>query len=264
MARYERLADGKQYTRYRHPMNGHIYERVELGTVKVIDLDGNESFFDDDGHHRSGPITQGDPHLCKWIGGPTPEGVLDSPLSTPVPPEGVDSPAEVRAWVAAQRRDSIRQQYGDAIDPERFSDAELLDAIYYSVFPNWSPWGVFNVLFYRFRPHGNNPDESIFEVMMFVPWKDQEHRPSPAEVTRLGIDDDWTLAPELGATAKIFQQDSINLPQVQRGLKAMGTDEIVFANYNETKIRHFWEHLYHWLEIGPTNVTETPVGLRSR
>ena len=153
---------------------------------------------------------------------------------------------------------------GASLDPDQFSDAELLDAIYYSVFPNWSPWGTFNVLFYRWRPNGNNPDESIFEVMMFVPWKDQEHRPTPAAVTRLGIDDDWTMAPELGATAKIFQQDSINLPQVQRGLKAMGQDEIVFANYNETKIRHFWEHLYHWLEIGETKVSETPVSFRPR
>ena len=109
MAHYERLTDGKQFARYRHPMNGHIYERVELGQVKVFDLD-----------------------------------------------------------------------------------------------------------------------------------------------------DDWTLAPELGATAKIFQQDSINLPLVQRGLKAQEQQEVVFANYNETKIRHFWEHLHKWLKIGETNVTITP------
>jgi hypothetical protein len=45
---------------------------------------------------------------------------------------------------------------------------------------------------------------------------------------------------------------------VQRGLKASETGEVVFANYNETKIRHFWEHLYHWLEIGETKVDLTP------
>ena len=95
MTHYERLDDGKQYAHYRHPMNGHIYERVDLGRVRVIDLDGNESLFDDEGRHLDGPITQGDPHLCKWIGGPTPEGVLDAPLSTPVPPEGMDDPAEM-------------------------------------------------------------------------------------------------------------------------------------------------------------------------
>ncbi len=252
---YERLADGKQFARYRHPMNGHVYERIELGRVRVTDLDGNESIFDDDGRHLEGPVRQADAHLCKWIGGPTPDAVLDLPLAAPEPPDGVESPAEVRAWLAAQRRDTIRAQYGEAVDPEQFSDAELLDSMYYSVFPNWSPWGVWNALFYRFRPNGNDPDESIFEVMMFVPWKDQANRPAPAKVTHLGADDDWTQAPELGAAAKIFQQDSINLPQVQRGLKALGNDDIVFGNYNETKIRHFWEHMYHWLELGSTNVS---------
>jgi phenylpropionate dioxygenase-like ring-hydroxylating dioxygenase large terminal subunit len=255
MPHYERLADGKQFARYRHPMNGHIYERLELGRVRVMDLDGNEGVFDDNGTWISGDLTQADPHLCKWIGGPSPQQLLDVPLTRPEPPVGVINDGDVRAWIAAQRRASIGAQYGEEVDPEQFSDAELLDSIYYSVFPNWSPWGVFNALFYRFRPHGNNPDECIFEVMMFVPWKDQQNRPRPAKVTRLGADDDWTLAAELGMTAKIFQQDSINLPLVQRGLKAQEQQEVVFGNYNETKIRHFWEHMYHWLEIGQTNVS---------
>ena len=258
MTHYERLADGKQFARYRHPMNGHIYERVELGRVRVIDLDGNESLFDDEGTYLEGPIKQADPHLCKWIGGPTPEGILDAPLAIPDPPEGVESITDLRAWIAGQRRAAAAQQYGEAIDVEQFSDGEFIDSMYYSVFPNWSPWGVWNALFYRFRPHGNDPDECIFEVMMFVPWADQANRPTPAKVTKLGPDDDWTLAPELGMTAKIFQQDSINLPQVQKGLKAQERQEVVFANYNETKIRHFWEHMYHWLEIGPTQVSLTP------
>lgn len=258
MTHYEPLADGKQFARFRHPMNGHIYERVELGRVKIIDLDGNESLFDDEATHIDGNIKQADPHLCQWIGGPTPAGVLDAPLSMPDPPSGVNSVTDIRAWIADQRRITIAQQLDGAIDPDEYSDAELIDSMYYSVFPNWSPWGVFNALFYRFRPHGNNPDECIFEVMMFVPWKDQTQRPTPATVTQLGPDDDWTLAPELGATAKIFQQDSINLPQVQRGLKTQEQQELVFANYNETKIRHFWEHLYQWLELGQTKVSVTP------
>jgi hypothetical protein len=113
------------------------------------------------------------------------------------------------------------------------------------------------MLFYRWRPHGNNPDECIFEVMMFPVAPDPANKPAPASVTRLGPDDDWTMAPELGAVAKIFQQDSINLPHVQRGLKAQEQQEVIFANYNETKIRHFWELMYRWLEIGETNVSIT-------
>jgi hypothetical protein len=117
---------------------------------------------------------------------------------------------------------------------------------------------VFNALFYRWRPNGNNPDECIFEVMMFPVAPDPDDKPAPAAVHRLGPDDDWTLATELGPAAKIFQQDSINLPHVQTGLKAQEQQEVVFANYNETKIRHFWENMFRWLEIGETNVSLTP------
>ena len=44
----------------------------------------------------------------------------------------------------------------------------------------------------------------------------------------------------------------------QRGLKAQEQQEVVFGSYNESKIRHFWEHLYHWLEIGHTAVSLSP------
>ncbi|MFN3257836.1 MAG: aromatic ring-hydroxylating oxygenase subunit alpha [Ilumatobacter sp.] len=261
MPKWEVDPDGKQFVRYRHPMNGHIYERTDVSEpaahsqVRVIDLDGHESYFESDGTYVSGPITQADPHLLIWVGGPSPAGVFDVPI---MGKPDTDSMVEARSITASARRDEWRQKAGGDLDPDAFADAEFVDAIWYSVFPNWSPWGVFNALHYRFRPNGNDPDTCIFEVMMFVPWGDQANRPAPAKVTKLGPDDDWTLATELGATAKIFQQDSVNLPHVQRGLKAQEQQEVIFANYNETKIRHFWEHLHHWLEIGQTNVSITP------
>ena len=45
-------------------------------------------------------------------------------------------------------------------------------------------------------------------------------------------------------------------PHVQTGLKAQQQQEVVFASYNEQKIRHFWQTLYEWLDID-----ETPVEL---
>ena len=38
--------------------------------------------------------------------------------------------------------------------------------------------------------------------------------------------------------ARVFNQDSFNLPKVQKGLRRMRKD-ITLANYQETKIRHF-------------------------
>jgi hypothetical protein len=37
----------------------------------------------------------------------------------------------------------------------------------------------------------------------------------------LGVDDDWTEAPELGMLARVFNQDTFNLPNVQKGLSSL-------------------------------------------
>ncbi len=68
-----------------------------------------------------------------------------------------------------------------------------------------------------------------------------------APVHNLGPDDDWVDAPELGMLAKVFNQDVVNMPEVQRGLKAMKKGEVIFANYGETKPRHFHKLLKEWI-----------------
>jgi hypothetical protein len=45
----------------------------------------------------------------------------------------------------------------------------------------------------------------------------------------------------LGLLARVFNQDTFNLPKVQKGLPSLRKG-ITLANYQETKIRHF-----HWL-----------------
>ena len=243
--RWERIDDGKEYGRWRHPMSGHIYERNDDGQVAVTDLDGKVSTFDEHGNHLDGEQTQADPHLCKWIGGPLPPGFEEMPLMTPHPPPEVTN---VRGWLADRKRAQVRRQIGDAFDADAVSDAEMIDSIFFSVFPNWSPWGCFNPIMYRFRPNGDHPQECIFEVMLFPPAPaDPAARPAPAKVRHLGLDDDWTLAPELGPLAKIFQQDSLNLPLVQKGLRAQEQQEVIFASYQETKIRHFYQHYFEAL-----------------
>jgi phenylpropionate dioxygenase-like ring-hydroxylating dioxygenase large terminal subunit len=256
MTHHAQIDDGRQFARWRHPMSGFVYERIDEGRVRVTDLDGEDSIFDDDGNWIEGPRTQADPHLCKWVGGKLLDGMEEIPLLMPDLPPDVDN---VRAALADQARAGVRKQWGDAIDVEQFSDAEMIDAMYYSVFPNWSPWGPFNAIFYRFRPNGNDPHTCIFEVMYFVPWPDDDTRPPPARPHHLGLDDDWILAAELGPLVKVFQQDSLNLPKVQRGLRAQERQEVVFASYNETKIRHFYANYFRWLGID-----ETPVQVNGR
>lgn len=117
------------------------------------------------------------------------------------------------------------------------SDAELNDSFYYTLFPNMHPWGAYNRITYRFRPNGNDPDTSIMEVIYLAPFRGK--RPAPVDVHWLDYDDSWTEAPELGPLCKVFDQDTFNLPKVQRGLHNATHSHVTFANYQETKLRHF-------------------------
>ena len=259
---YEPLPDGKQFGRYRHPMSGHVYEREADNVVAVVDRDGRVSRFDADATWIDGPLKEADPHLCLWVGGPQVPGFEDVPLSIAQPTDG----SSWRAYSAEVRREELRRTlaaHTDVVDPDAICDAELVDAIYYSVFPNWSPWGCFNAINYRFRPNGDDPTTCIFEVMLMAPSPLGAERPAPAEIEWLGFDDDWTTSKALGPLAKIFQQDSLNLPWVQRGLPNVESGEVVFANYNESKLRHFHVLLQTWLGVDYAKMRAgTPVSVR--
>jgi hypothetical protein len=46
----------------------------------------------------------------------------------------------------------------------------------------------------------------------------------------------------------VFNQDTFNMGNIQRGLRAAPEGEAVFALYQESKIRHFWELMERWIE----------------
>ncbi len=146
-------------------------------------------------------------------------------------PEGMTA----RQLFAQMARMQLQSTVPSATD---LTDAEMNDSFYYTLFPNFHPWGAYNRIVYRFRPLGNDPDRSIMEVLYLAPYRGSR-RPEPAEIHWLDYDEPWTHAPELGPLAKIFAQDTFNLPKVQRGLKSASHSHATFANYQETKIRHF-------------------------
>jgi phenylpropionate dioxygenase-like ring-hydroxylating dioxygenase large terminal subunit len=117
------------------------------------------------------------------------------------------------------------------------SDTELCDSFYYTVFPNFHPWGAYNRIVYRFRPNGNDPHACIMEVIYLAPFRGR--RPPPAKVHWLREDQDWTQAPELGFLSRVFNQDTGNLYRVQDGLRSAAHSHVTFAQYQETKARHF-------------------------
>jgi hypothetical protein len=113
------------------------------------------------------------------------------------------------------------------------------------MFPNFHPWGSYNRLVYRFRPYGNKHDHCIMECMVLSPFVGE--RPPDAQLRMLGVDDDWTEAYELGLLTRVFNQDVYNLPRVQEGLESGAIDHVIFARYQETKIRMLHTELERWI-----------------
>ncbi len=240
---WDPLDDGRLYTKLRHALTGHVYEMCDDGTVHVTNHKGEVSRFDTDGVYIDGPMTHCDPNMVNWIGGHQLPGAEQIPLP---PAPDVPGNMNLRQVMAEPVRESLRSVIGDKADD--VCDAELIDSIYNTVFPNFHPWGSFNQINYRFRPNGDNPDECIMECMYLSPIPDDGNYEPVREPHLLGPDDDWCDAPELGMLAKVFNQDVVNMPEVHKGLKAMKSQEVIFANYGETKPRHFHKLLNEWLE----------------
>jgi nitrite reductase/ring-hydroxylating ferredoxin subunit len=182
--------------------------------------------------------------LLGWV--PTEDEILRYMLDIRVDEETFISLAEgqtARAASAAAARERWRPVVGDGVDD--WSDAEFIDNIDYTVFPNMHPWGAFNRICYRFRPNGDDHRSAIMEVFLLAPFRGE--RPPPAPTTFLGPDDDWTEAHELGLLAKVFQQDSYNMPKVQQGLETTVKPGVTLGNYQESKVRWLHQLLSEWV-----------------
>lgn len=162
-----------------------------------------------------------------------------------------------RAVLADMSRERWRAIAGDRVD--QMSDSEMMDSIDYTVFPNFHPWGAFNRITYRFRPNGDDHRSSIMECFFLSPFKGD--RPPPAKERRLGVEDPWSTAPELGMLAKVFEQDVFNMVKVQKGLETSRKPGATFSNYQESKIRWLHDLLGKW--VGE-NTTDTPVSVGTR
>ena len=175
---------------------------------------------------------------------PSEQEMFDSVTMKYIDGDGMELPkgARARGLLAEGARMALRPMVGEKAV---VSDAAVSDSIYYTVFPNFHPWGGYNRIVYRFRPFENRHDKSIMECYYLSPFTGE--RPAPAKIHWLSEQQNWTEAPELGLLAKVFTQDTFNLPHVQTGLEAAQYDEVVLARYQETKIRHFHHLLSRWV-----------------
>jgi len=179
------------------------------------------------------------PHIS-WQ--PTEQEIFDSMVDRRldedpvlVVPDGMTA----RQLSAAAAREALRPVVGGVVD--EYCDAELVDSLDYSLFPNFHPWGAFNRIVYRFRPNGDDHRTSIMECLYLSPFKGD--RPPPAEVHWLDFDEDWMEADELGSLSRVFDQDSFNMPRVMAGLLSAGRPGLTVGRYQESKLRQFYNLL---------------------
>ncbi len=134
-------------------------------------------------------------------------------------------------------------------DLSQVSDAEMIDQIQYTLFPNFTVWPtIVAPLCYRFRPNGDDPESAIYEIWMLFPKSDDGTHPEAMRDHRLGPDEPWSSVQELGAYGPVIDQDTPNFPRIQKGMKASRKKAISLANYQESRIRAFHQTLERYLE----------------
>ncbi len=203
-------------------------------------------------------------HVSRTI---TPMGVISPNLKEATEQQSVNQWLTIYGVASENELPTIPEgvtarEYLGELNIQRFSDmyqqdlssvathSEVLDAILYSVFPNFAPWAGYrpNVT-YRFLPYGDSPDQCTMEIMLLMRFPDGE--PRPKDATELVVGPDQTFAETEGieaGLAKVFDQDFSNLPKVQKGLNSLRSGQIELGNYQEVRIRHFHQTLDKYIK----------------
>ena len=114
-------------------------------------------------------------------------------------PTAMPSGKTAREMAAEASRDRWRPAAGDRVN--QMSDAEMMDSIDYTVFPNFHPWGAYNRIVYRFRPNGDDHRTSIMECIFLAPYSGE--KPPNVTVHWLTEEETFTDAPELNMLGKV-------------------------------------------------------------
>jgi nitrite reductase/ring-hydroxylating ferredoxin subunit len=153
-------------------------------------------------------------------------------------PEGTP-PAEVqRYWLeTARAEDEARGVIWPKVDPEIVAKAGTA----WQIFPNFQiGHAVNNMLCYRFRPCGYDPDKCIFEAAVFELFPIGEEPKTKWEYTPADSPDWRTVLP----------QDFSNMAAVQKGMKSRGFSGPKPNPYRERSVVNLHHNLAKYMGTG--------------
>jgi phenylpropionate dioxygenase-like ring-hydroxylating dioxygenase large terminal subunit len=152
-----------------------------------------------------------------------------------------------RGVLARFLREELGKQY--QADLSQWSDAEMIDAIEYNLFPNMILFpGISLPMVYRFRPVGMDPNRTEFELLFLRPVGANSERPSPALPHRMKEDELFADVPGMDPTfGHVYDQDTGNLRLQQQGMIAAHKRGETLGNYQEVRIRQLHRTLDKYL-----------------
>lgn len=168
----------------------------------------------------------------------------------PVPPG-----TPLRSYIADVSRRMFSEFEG--ADFSGLSDAEALDGMQYSLFPNLVLFrNLLHPYAYRFVPVRGRPDLTVFDFMILK--KKPADGPVPeTQFIELAHEDLYADSGAFPAwLGEIYDQDAFGLAELQEGLNAGGRDYVIFSQYQEVRCRHIHQTLNAYLARGGVDTSK--------
>ncbi|MGY0499561.1 aromatic ring-hydroxylating oxygenase subunit alpha [Nocardia sp. FBN12] len=159
-------------------------------------------------------------------------------------PEGTPSDQVLRYWLeTARAQDQARGVDWPKVEP----DVVAKSGTAWQIFPNFQiGHAVNNMLCYRFRPYGTDPDKCIFEAAVFELFPEGQEPQTEWEYTPVG-DPGWRT---------VLPQDFDNMAAVQQGMKSRGFSGPKPNPYRERSVVNLHHNLARYMDTGaPRDLT---------
>ncbi|WP_410872829.1 aromatic ring-hydroxylating oxygenase subunit alpha [Nocardia sp. A7] len=159
-------------------------------------------------------------------------------------PEGTPSDQVLRYWLeTARAEDQARGVDWPKVEP----DIVAKSGTAWQIFPNFQiGHAVNNMLCYRFRPYGTDPDKCIFEAAVFELFPEGQEPQTEWEYTPVG-DPGWRT---------VLPQDFDNMAAVQQGMKSRGFSGPKPNPYRERSVVNLHHNLARYMDTGaPRDLT---------